>query len=207
MGSIGADIKSTLVEVGAEYTIIRDAGNISGEYCDYDLTSQATKPLTIEAFRRAMVSYDSDTVTGDVIEFGATSERYMVMNKLPEIFENDVIQYESIFYLCNVSSGELLRPSGEVWPTDTYHKETQWEEIKTNCDAMQVAALYGNSLEEEEEMALLGMRKDELYIPHSVGIQALDRFQTASGEYYQVSTVESRRFPGVDVAVLTEDHR
>jgi len=175
MGSIGEDIKSTLEEVGGAYTIIRDAGNISGEYCDYDLTSQATKPLTIEAFRRAMVSYDSETVVGDVIEFDTTAERYMVMNKLPEIFENDVIQYESIFYLCNISSGELLRPSGETWGVD-YHKETEWEVIKNNCDAMQVAALYGNSLEDDEDLAMIGLAKNEVLLPSSVGAQVLDRF-------------------------------
>jgi len=205
--TIGIDIKEVLTEVGAAYTIIRDAGNISGEYCDYELTSQATKPITIEAFRQAMVPYDTKTVAGDVIEFNKTSERYLIMNKLPGLFENKIIQYESIFYKCNVASGELLRPSGEAWDSNTYHKETQWETIKDNCDAMQVAALYGNSLEEQEEMAMLELRKDELYLPHSMGIQSMDRFQPASGEYYQVSTVETRRFPGVDVAILQEDHR
>jgi len=203
--SIGDDIRDTLVEVGAAYTIIRDAGNVSGEYCDYSLTSQATKPITIESFRKAMVPYDTEIIVGDVLEF-ITDERYLVMNHLPELFENEIIQYESIFYKCNISSGELLRPSGEVWGSD-YHKETQWEGIKDNCDAMQVAALYGNSLEDDEELALLQLRKDELYIAHSIGVQSMDRFQPVSGEYYQVSTVETRRFPGVDVAILEEDHR
>jgi len=203
--SIGDDIRDTLVEVGAAYTIIRDTGNVSGEYCDYSLTSQATKPITIESFRKAMVPYDTEIIVGDVLEF-ITDERYLVMNHLPELFENEIIQYESIFYKCNISSGELLRPSGEVWGSD-YHKETQWEGIKDNCDAMQVAALYGNSLEDDEELALLQLRKDELYIAHSIGVQSMDRFQPVSGEYYQVSTVETRRFPGVDVAILEEDHR
>ena len=79
--------------------------------------------------------------------------------------------------------------------------------IKNNCDAMQVAALYGNDLETDQELALLGLRKDELYIPDSVGIQAMDRFQPASGEYYLVASVETRRFPGIDVAILEEDNR
>ena len=204
---IGDDIKDVLSETASSYLIIRDAGNISGEYGDLSFSSQVTKPITIESFRRAVMAYDSQAVVGDVLEFESEDQRYLLMNKAYEQFENSKIAIEGVLYKCNVSSGELLRPSGEVWPTDTYHKETQWETIKSNCDAMQVAALYGNSLEEEEELALLGMRKDELYIPHSIGIQALYRFQPVSGEYYQVSTVESRRFPGVDVAVLTEDHR
>ena len=204
---LGADIKAVLSDVGAEYTIIRDAGNISGEYGITETTAQATKPITLEHFRHGMISYDTQSVTGDVVEFNETSERFIVTNKLPELFENELIQYESILYKCNVASGELLRPSGEMWDSNTYHKETQWETIKNNCDAMQVAALYGNSLESDEELAMLELRKDELYLPHSVGIQSMDRFQPVSGEYYQVATVETRRFPGVDVAILEEDHR
>jgi len=204
--AIGESIKKALAKVGSAYTIIRDAGNISGEYAIYDYVQQATKPISLEHFRKADLSYDTDVVVGDVIDFEETSERFLIMNMLPDLFKNDTIVYGGIFYKCNISSGELLRPSGEVWGSD-YHKETQWEGIKDNCDAMQVAALYGNSLEDDEELALLQLRKDELYIAHSIGVQSMDRFQPVSGEYYQVSTVETRRFPGVDVAILEEDHR
>lgn len=205
--SIGADIKDVLEEVGSSYTIIRDAGNISGEYGDIVFSSQVTKPITIESFRRMTMAYDTQVVAGDVIELDVTDIRYMVANKLHEQFENSIVTVESVLYKCNVSSGELLRPSGETWDSNTYHKETQWEVIKNNCDAMQVAALYGNDLETDQELALLGLRKDELYIPNSVGIQSMDRFQPASGEFYMVASVETRRFPGLDVAMLEEDNR
>ena len=205
--SIGIDIKDVLEEVGSSYSIIRDAGNISGEYGDIMFSSQVTKPITIESFRRMTMAYDTQVVTGDVIELDVTNTRYMVTNKLHEQFENSIVTVEGILYKCNISSGELLRPSGETWSSNTYHKETQWQVIKNNCDAMQVAALYGNDLETDQELALLGLRKDELYIPDSVGIQAMDRFQPASGEYYLVASVETRRFPGIDVAILEEDNR
>ena len=119
---------------------------------------------------------------------------------------DEITKYEVVFYKCNIANGELLRPSGEV-RDDQYHKEIKWNPIKTDCDAMQVAALYGNSLEDEDEMAMLGLRKDEVFLPHSVGAQVLDRWQPVSGEYYQVSTVEARRFPAVDVLIVEEDHR
>ena len=205
--SIGADIKEVFEEVGSAYTIVRDAGNVSGEYGMYKTTSQATKPITLEHFRRGKLSYDTQCTTGDVIEFDTTAERFMVMNKLPKMLENEVYRYDAIFYKCNIASGELLRPSGEVWDSDTYHKETQWNSIKDNCDAMQVAALYGNDLESDQELALLNLHKDEVYIPHSVGAQVMDRWQPASGEYYQVATIETRRYPGVDVLIVEEDHR
>lgn len=205
--SIGADICDVLSEVGSAYTIVRSGGNISGEYATYDLTSQATKPITLEHFRRGMLAYNTSVVAGDVIEFTTSSERFLIANKLPLLFQNEVAEYESIFYKCNVSSGELFRPSGERWDPNTYHKETQWESIKSDCDAMQVAALYGNDLETDQELALVGLQKDEVYLPDSVGARVMDRWQPASGEYYMVSTIESRRFPGLDVLIIEEDTR
>jgi len=200
---LGVDIKDVLTEIGSAYTIV---SNNSGEYGDVVFSTQVTKPITIESFRRMTMPHDTSAVVGDVLDFDTTTERFLLTNKLYDQFENEVITIEGILYKCNVSNGILTRPSGEAWGND-YHKETQWEEIKTDCDAMQVAALYGNDLESDEELALLGFRKDEVYLPHSVGAQVLDRFQPASGEYYMVNTAETRRFPGVDVLIVVEDTR
>jgi len=207
--SVGDDIKDALTEVGSAYTIIRDAGNISGELGTLESSSMVTKPLTIEAFRRSMVAYDTQLATGDVVEFNVTSDRFLVTNMLPELFENSAIQFDAILYKCNIASGELSRPSGETWddPMDQYHRETQWEVIKNNCDAMQVAALYGNDLGTDNEVALLGLQKDEVLLPHSVGAQVLDRWQPYSGEYYMISTIEERRYPNIDVLIVEEDRR
>jgi hypothetical protein len=207
MTTIAEDIKDILADdVGAAYTVIRDAGDISGEYARTAMTSQATKPITLEHFRRCTLPYDSSAAAGDVIEFDVTEERFLVTNKLPKMLENTVTHYESILYKCNIANGVLMRPSGET-RDDQYHKETQWQTIKSDCDAMQVAALYGNDLEADQELALIGLAKNEVYLPHSVGAQVLDRWQPASGEYYQVSVIESRRFPEIDILIVEEDHR
>lgn len=204
--SIGADIAEVFEDVGFSFKIIRDGGDLSGEYMAQELSSQATKPLILEHFRRASFAYNTDAVSGDVVQFDTTGENYIVMNMLPEIFENEVASYESILYKCNIASGELYRPSGETWGND-YHKVTVWNPIKTNCYAMHVAALYGNELDMEEPGSLVGLAKNEVYIPHSVGISKLDRWQPASGEYYMVTFVETNRFPATDVAVVEEDNR
>jgi len=200
------DIKDIIIAAGAAFTIIREAGNVSGEYATYTLTNQATKPITLEHFRQGYMPHDTNAAAGEVVEFDDTNERYLLTNKLPSILWNDVVRYSAVFYKCNVNSGELLRPSGEV-RDDQYHMKTQWEPIKNNCDAMQVASLYGNDLEEDKALGLLGLKKDEVYIPHSVGAQVMDRWQPASGEYYQVSVISTRRFPGVDVLIVEEDNR
>ena len=204
--SVGEDIKEAIEEVGSAYTILRDSGNITDEIGLLEYSAQVTKPLTIESFRRGTMGFDTQIVTGDVIEFGIIDQRFIVTNTMPDMFENAIVQYDTVLYKCNVKNGEIFRPSGETW-SSAYHKESQWETVKAGCNAMQVSALYGNDLATDEELALIGLQKDEVLIPHSYGAQVLDRWQPYSGEYYMVATIETRRYPNVDVLIVANDQR
>ena len=204
--SVGEDIKEAIEEVGSAYTILRDSGNITDEIGLLEYSAQVTKPLTIESFRRGTMGFDTQIVTGDVIEFGIIDQRFIVTNTMPDMFENAIVQYDTVLYKCNVKSGEIFRPSGETW-SSAYHKESQWETVKAGCNAMQVSALYGNDLATDEELALIGLQKDEVLIPHSYGAQVLDRWQPYSGEFYMVATIETRRYPNVDVLIVANDQR
>jgi len=199
-------IKQSLRHAGVAYTILRDDGDIAGEYMGARTTEQVTKPLTMEHFRVMDVPADTSLIAGDVVEFDKTDERFLVMNLHPNVLANEIALYQGAIYKCNVLAGKVYRPSGEVWG-DTYHKQTQWGLVKEDVSAMHVAALYGARLEDDEELALLGLMKDEVYLPKSIGVKVLDRWQPFSGEFYMVKVIEPRRFPGVDVAVVEEDTR
>lgn len=204
--STGQDIKEALADIGPTITIIRDSGNIEGEYVDYDTNAQVTKPFIREFFLEAMVSYDTDLVPGDVLEIDPTGVRYMLMNKTPEIVEGEIAFYNSVFYKCNVS-GELLRPSGEVRSAQTYQKASVFASERSVCYALLTEPLFSGDLETDEQLGLLGIHKEELYIPSSFGIKVLDRYQPVSGEYYVVESIKTRRFADIDVAILGEDNR
>lgn len=204
--TIGEDIRETFEDVGTSYVILRDSGDISGEFLDYAINRQITKPFVREFFLEATLPDNTEAITGDTIRFETTSDVYLVMNKTPELFENAVVTNESTLYKTNVS-GTLLRPSGEVWDPQTYRKEPQWQTVKSDCPALQTEALYGHDLDTDEELGLLGVENHELYIAHSVGMQVLDRFEPASGEYYRVETIKTRRYPGIDVGGLGKDTR
>ena len=47
----------------------------------------------------------------------------------------------------------------------------------------------------------------EMYVPSSLGVQALDRIRISSSEYYRVETVKPRRYSAVDVIELGVDTR
>ena len=204
--STGQDIKEALADIGPTITIIRDSGNIAGEYVDYETNAQVTKPFIREFFLEAMVSFDTDLVPGDVLDIDVIGERYLLMNKTPTIIEGEVGYYDSVFYKCNVS-GELLRPSGEVRSAQTYHKTPVFTGERSVCYALLTEPLFSGDLETEEQLGLLGIHKEELYIPSSYGIQVLDRYQPVSGEYYVVESIKARRFAQIDVAILGEDTR
>jgi len=210
---LGRDIREVFEEVGVHYSISR-SGEVttSGEYLDWEPNSQVTKPFIREYFLECYFVYNTNVQNGDVVQFLPSGEleggdKYLVMNKTPSIFENEIIDYAGVLYKVNVS-GELHRPSGEAaWPTQTYHKEVTFQKIADEVPALQTEPLFGGELEFEEELALLGIEKQDLYVPSEYNVQALDRYYTASGEYYMVESVKQRRFIGVDVVILSEDTR
>lgn len=205
MASIGESIKSVYRKIGTGITVIRDTGNVSGEYIDSDTNKQVTKPFVAEFFRNASFPYDTDLITGDIIQFDITFDRYMVMNKSPEMFANTIAEHAGVLYKCNVS-GEILRPSGELRDSQ-YHTAQAFDTIREDCFGLLTEPLYAGELETEEELGLLGIEKEELYVPASYDIRVLDRYQSMSGEYYMVTTIRKHKYQGCVVAVLEEDLR
>jgi len=206
--SIGFDIADVFTEIGTRFNIKQDSGEVDvvGGYLDFEMNRQVTKPFVREFFLECFFAYDTTVNAGDVIEFqDETSRRFMVMNKTQENFENESILHEGVLYLCNVS-GELLRPSGEVFDTN-YVQTTTWNPIRTEAYAFLSDRLFGTSLEQDEEVGQFKIESQLLYLPHSYGTQPLDRYSPSSGEYYKIETIATRRFDNVDVCYLAEDTR
>jgi len=202
--SIGFDIKSVLAEVGSAFTIVRDAGNVTGEYLTSEPNSQVTKPFIQEFFLEARLAYDTAAIVGDIIQINVTAEKFIVMNKAPRIFENEVFEYPSVLYKCNVVA-DILRPT-ETRDAD-YLYRTAWEPVAIDVDCLITSPLYGHDLETDQELGLIGIELHEMYVPSSLGVQALDRIRISSSEYYRVETVKPRRYSAVDVIELGVDTR
>jgi hypothetical protein len=201
---VGEDIKAAYIEVGVSYEVLRDSIISSGEYLIYESNAQVTKPFIREYFLEASLPYDTSGEVGDVLRF-RNGTCFLLMNKTPSEVEDVTIEYGAVLYKANVS-GELRRPSGEVWNTQTYHKEPVFEVVKTDCYALLTESLFRYELSEEDFGNLL-VTKDEMYIPKRYGAQINDRYSPRSGEYYKISTVKTRGFPGVDIVILEEDTR
>jgi len=204
--TIGPDIKEAIVEVGTQFSIIRDSGNITGEYLTHASNAQVTKPFIREFFLEGTMQYDTAAVGGDIIEFGTTGKRYLIAHITPTLFENEVIRYEVVLYLANVLVS-ILRPF-EVRDASSYLMRTGWTTIKAGVSLVLTTPLFGQSLETDQEIGFLGIQKHEVYAPTSYGITYLDRIKIPStGEYWRVEAVRKHIYEGVDVIDVGEDVR
>ena len=205
--TMGEDVKGcVLEEVGTAFTILRDSGNVTGEYLLYAGNAQVTKPFIREFFLEGVFAYDTVATGGDIVQFNVTGTKYMVMNMTPEMLLDEVFQNSGVLYKCNVTA-DILRPSEGDWSTQTYHRRTIWTTIASAQPLIITTPLYGHDLLTDQEVGLLGVEAHEMYVPTALGVQALDRIRLSSTEYYRVETVKPRRYSGVDVVELGEDTR
>lgn len=203
---IGQDVKEVFEEVGVHFTILHEGiANNSGEYTVYEMNRQVTKPFVREYFLEAELAYDTDAVVGDCLIFD-DGRRFLVMNKTPEQFENDTILYSSVLYRTNNDVRILRASSDQDWDAN-YLMRDDWATIIDSTDVLITESLYGHDLETDAELAQFGLENHEMYIPSYIGIQALDRIEYTSGEFYKAEVVKKRRYDGMDVVELTEDTR
>ena len=199
--SIGPDIKEVLAEVGIAFTI--DGGDT--EYLTINSNTQITKPFIMEFFVEARLPYDTTAAVGNVLDFTVPGDSYLVMNKIPRLFENSIYQYDCVLYKCNVTV-DVYRPR-EVRDPVSYLHRTIWDSVQAGVQCLLTTPLYGHDLETDEVLGLIGVEVHELYIPSSIGIRPLDRVRVSSSEVLRVETVKPRRYSAVDVVELGEDTR
>lgn len=207
MAGIGADISEVISEVGLSFTILRDSGNITGESCTYEMNTQATKPFIREHQLEANFIYTTQAVVGDVIQF-TDGRNYLIMNLIPEIFEEEVVNYSATLYLCNLTTTACLLRPAEVRDTETYNLVAGWETVEA---APMYGILddraFGSMVDEFEEVGQIQLWKINLIVPKTYGIKPFDRLELSATQYYKVDTVESYWFPGCHRALLVEDTR
>jgi hypothetical protein len=204
--TIGPDIAEAIAEVGTSFSIKRTGGDVDGGHLDFSPNTQVTKPFIREFFLEIMIPHTTTVEVGELILLDVPETIYMLANKTADMFENEVIKYDGVMYQCNVS-GELLRPSGEADWDNEYERRETFIPIQTDCYALLTTPLHGGELDTDEPIGLIDIDRQELYIRSSHGIRELDRYQPSSGEYYMVTAVKKRRYPNIDVALLSEDTR
>ena len=202
--TIGSDIAEALSDIGIGFTILRDSGNISGEYLEYRIIqTQATEPFISDPLE-ATTAHNTETKPGDVLVF-ENDVVAIVMDQVAEVFENETISNASILWHANVS-GELKRFSGEAWDYSySYEHESSFYSVKSDCYGLLTEKR--TELLQDESAGQIEVTSQMLYLPSSYGAQELDRYEPVSGEYYKIESIEKRQFANIDVCRISEDTR
>jgi hypothetical protein len=203
---LGEDVKEVLRDVGLGFTIHKfDGTSISGEFLDYTVNRQVTKPFIREFFLEIMLPYDTQAVAGDLISFDGDGRRFLIMNLTPEIFEGDITEFNAVLYKVN-ASGEVFRASGEM--NSDYHTTETWQRV-AGCEVLITERLFGTELDQFSIIGQVEVEANDLYISGNAGIRPMDRFQVnpPSGEVYKVEVVKRHQFDNVHVCTIVEDTR
>lgn len=207
MAGLGADLREVYDELGAITHIVNRVPIVTTERVLYDINSQATKPFIREHHLDATLPYDTLITTEDVIFIVGTDKYYLVMNKTPDLFEGEVVEYNAVLYSCNlVPTACILRP---VEVRVGYNMTASWSVVAgVPLYGLMSDRLFGSEIDQHTPSTGQGaIWRIDCYLPKFYGIKPLDRVYLTDNEYYKVESVQEYNYPGVCVALLVEDTR
>lgn len=206
--SIGPDLAEVLEEVGTSIKIYKSSGAVVlGEYLDFDLNRQVTKPFIREFFIEASFSYVTQVIGGDVVEFLTDGRKFLIMNSTAEFFENQVINNNAVLYKCN-EVATIKRPTKGDWDAD-YKRGITWPTVAVDVPILLTERFFGTGLGavEPKDFMEYDILDNQMYISAYYGVKPLDRVWLSDTEFFKVDFVEKRKFEGVWSCVLSEDTR
>ena len=208
MAGLGLDVKEVYTELGSLASLVNHSPVVTNERVIYEINAQATKPFIREHHLDATFAFDTALVVGDVVHIIETDKYYMAMNKTPEMFEDEVVEWSVVLYLCNLPAlAHIIRPL-EVRDTSSYNIVHGWHIVADDpVYGLLSDRIFGSAIEQSVQAGQLPVWRMDLYIPKFYDIKPLDRLVISATEFYKVEQVESYNYPGVNVAMIVEDTR
>lgn len=207
--TVGRDIAEVFRDVGAKVFINETS---QYDYIDAELNTQVSNPFIREHMIEATLPYNTIIQPGNIINFEATQQRFLVVNYIPDIFENEPVAISATIYKCNVYGyfyREQEMPDNENLPMQFRHRrQVCWKLVDENYLVF-TSALRGNTSEMlgTQHFGDIVVKRHIVYLPSSMDVKTKDRLYIDENEYYQVGNVEKRRFNNVAVISLHEDTR
>lgn len=202
---IGGDISEVFKDVGTKVTVTKHAdGAVVSEYIDTELAMDSSSPFAVQFTRSCTLSFNTKINAGDIVVFDDGSQ-YLLIAKNQDRFENDIVVWEGILYVCNVHVTIKKRKIGR--DADLKMK-TQWDVVTESEPVLltgQVAGKDTVSRDYGEFMSGVGMT---LHISANVQINTGDTcFVDETGERFKIGGIEPRRLANILMVGLDVDTR
>lgn len=206
---VGEDIAEVFAEVGAKVWLERTG---ESAFIDYEMNAQVSNPFIREHMIEGTLPYNTNILPGDILRLDADEIRYLVVNYIPELFENEIVSISTTLYKCNVF-GKFYKevdviPDENAPMSQRFSRQIAWQCVGESYVVF-TSSLRGGTSEMlgTQDFGDIITKHNILYLPSNVEIKPKYRFYIDDDEYYQVGNVEKRRFNNVAVVSLTEDTR
>ena len=206
---VGEDIAEVFAEVGAKVWLERTG---ESAFIDYEMNVQISNPFIREHMIEGTLPYNTNILPGDILRLDAEEIRYLVVNYVPELFENEIVSISTTLYKCNVH-GKIYKevettPDQNTPMSQRLSRQVAWEYVGESYVVF-TSSLRGGTSEMlgTQDFGDIIVKHNIIYLPSNVEIKPKYRFYIDDDEYYQVGNVEKRRFNNVAVVALTEDTR
>ena len=203
MSGIGPDIAEVLDELGTLVTILRSPSNVT-ERITYDVNGQASNPFMREHSLAFSANYETVIQSGDLLQFEDLT--YLVCNKTPDMFENDIVEYAGVMLKCNVGPFSIVYLTTTP-NSDTFVLTSTWTVRKASCYGLIYRSSRSAVLNDEATLGKDTTFLLECFVPASYGAQKQDRVYISSTEYYRIQDIEKYAYPGIHILQLVEDDR
>jgi len=200
------DLAETFQEVGSKVSIV--GTSYRDEFIDSE-TSRRNTPFYKEMVLEASFKSTTNIEQSSIIKFKNIDTKYLVVDRRPELFENEIILYNAVLYMCNVEGSlkRMVEGSGSSFDSN-YKRNYDFQLISGELAAPLAVTGFINSEMNESQIFINTQDKDkELYLPESVGARVDDRFEIDSNNYYRITNIEKHQFDAIDVCTVGEDTR
>jgi hypothetical protein len=204
MASIGADIKEVMDELGVTATILRSPTNITEKITTEADYVSSTNPFMQEHHTNIGLNYNTQVVTGDLLQI--LNDYHLVIAKVPDMFEGEMVEFTAALYKCNVSGAVLLIPVQTQDP-DTFKLTSTWNVRKTGVRGVLHQYKRSAPLEPETSAGRNPIFELEMFVPASYGAVINDRVYISATEYFRILDIEKYKLPGIHTLTLVQDDR
>ena len=192
---IAEDLKAVFTEIGTKVSVVGTLPVVS-EFVDFEQTDR-------EGFFIATAAADTVMTVGSVLEADKGKQKYLVLFKTDQIFENSLVSAELHCVVCrntvNITSLSETKDVGTRKITKNWISRGDFSVYIT-------PSLTGNEINMEKDQIYFNDKNKRMWVSSSSGVLKGDRV-TANGLFFEVGDIDSLRYPGVSICELFLDVR
>lgn len=210
--SIADEIRAVLQEVGTAITVIKpgQAPVTEGNYMDDNSHVAHTNPAIRAFFLDVSLHSPTDVSIGDTITWLNGAKKLLITAMLPEMFENEVVEYSASGYLVNSEGAFHNLVTEKPQASNNYQEKKNWVDLYPG------ETIYGSLMDRLYRSSVMAVANEsmdvqlnnlQLFVSSYYQDVAMGMRYTDASGVYKVEQTEDSTFPGIRIIYLTNETR